>query len=214
LLAKARLAQALVHMEWYYSNSGVQSGPVAIDDLRAKVATGEVLGADLVWRDGMPDWMPASAVPELSVMGVAGVPNAVAGAQVYPQTPGLAIASLVCGLIGMIGFFACWVPGLVGIGGIICGHMALKQIKKNEAQYTGKGLAIGGLVTGYLAVLFLMVATIFVVGVLVLGKRASDSSIKKIDFLKQNISTEIADQPAEEPSDPAPPAETPAEPEQ
>jgi hypothetical protein len=211
LLAKARLAQARVHMEWYYSNSGVQSGPVSIEDLRAKVASGEVLGADLVWRDGMPDWMPASAVSELSGAGRSASAAVSGGAQAYPmapQTSGLAIASLVCGLVGMIGFFACWVPGLVGIGGVICGHMALRQIKRNEAQYIGKGLAIGGLVTGYLATLCVLVSIIVVIGVLILGKKASDSSSSEIQALKQSISTKIAEDSKKTTEDVVPPSES------
>lgn len=207
-------------MEWYYSNSGIQSGPVSIEELRAKVASGEVLGADLVWRDGMPDWMPASAVPELAGVGIAARAvvagaNGGLGAQTYPmapQTPGLAIASLVCGLVGLLGFFACWVPGLVGIGGIICGHMALKKIKGNETQYIGKGLAIGGLVTGYLATLCVVVSAIVILGIFVVSKRASDSSSSELESLKQSITTEMAQDATKDSADVAP--VPPAEPEQ
>lgn len=54
-------------MQWYYSKNGNQLGPVEEGDLRAKVATGEVSPTDLVWRDGMTDWLPSSRVPELAV---------------------------------------------------------------------------------------------------------------------------------------------------
>jgi hypothetical protein len=63
-----------------------------------------------------------------------------------PRSPnsGLAIASLVCG-VGEI-----FTGGLSGIAAVILGHMA-----RNEIRQTGKrgdGMAIAGLVLGYLAI--------------------------------------------------------------
>jgi hypothetical protein len=54
-------------MLWYYSKNAAQLGPVSLDELRAKLASGEVLSTDMVWREGMPDWRPASAMFELAV---------------------------------------------------------------------------------------------------------------------------------------------------
>jgi hypothetical protein len=54
-------------MQWYYSKNAAQLGPVSLDELRAKLASGEVLSTDMVWREGMPDWRPASAMFELEV---------------------------------------------------------------------------------------------------------------------------------------------------
>lgn len=53
-------------MKWFYAKGGSQQGPVDADELRAKVATGEVSASDLVWREGMRDWAPLGDVPELS----------------------------------------------------------------------------------------------------------------------------------------------------
>jgi Domain of unknown function (DUF4190) len=71
-----------------------------------------------------------------------------------PQTAGLAIASLV---LGCLGFLTC---GLTAIPAVICGHLALSRIGKSAGHLTGSGLAIGGLVTGYLTALLLVVSTI------------------------------------------------------
>jgi len=54
-------------MQWYYSKNATQLGPVSLDELRAKLTSGEVLSTDMVWREGMPDWRPASAMFELAV---------------------------------------------------------------------------------------------------------------------------------------------------
>ena len=56
------------------------------------------------------------------------------------STSGLAIASLVCSLIVP---FGC-------IPAVICGHVALGRIKK-EPALQGRGLALAGLIIGYVA---------------------------------------------------------------
>ena len=53
-------------MEWYYAKHGERKGPVTIATLRSMMVTGEVAQTDLVWREGMSDWLPAGQVPEIS----------------------------------------------------------------------------------------------------------------------------------------------------
>lgn len=70
------------------------------------------------------------------------------------RTSGLAIASLVTGL-----FFWRWViPGLIAI---VLGHLALESIEDSGGTKTGRGMAIAGIVLGWVG--------IGLVGVLVLG---------------------------------------------
>ena len=80
----------------------------------------------------------------------------------YQQKPGsgLAIASLVCGILGVLtGIFI--FSGLsLGLAGIVLGIVALVKVKNGTAS--GKGMAIGGIVTGALGM-------IVAVGVLILG---------------------------------------------
>ena len=49
-------------MKWYYAKGGSQQGPVSTEDLQAKISRGELAASDLVWRDGMKDWLPLSQV--------------------------------------------------------------------------------------------------------------------------------------------------------
>ncbi len=51
---------------WYYSKMGLQQGPVPEDELRTKIRRGEIGDSNLVWREGMGDWLPLSQVAELS----------------------------------------------------------------------------------------------------------------------------------------------------
>ena len=64
-----------------------------------------------------------------------------------PKTSGLAIWSLV---LGILGFFCFSI--LAGIPAVICGHTALSRIKRSGGLLEGNGLAIGGLVTGYISI--------------------------------------------------------------
>jgi Domain of unknown function (DUF4190) len=73
------------------------------------------------------------------------VPQAMAPQwSLQPQNSNKAIASLVCGVL-----FFC---GPASIAAIILGHLALADIKRSANRMTGQGLAIAGLVLGYVGV--------------------------------------------------------------
>jgi uncharacterized membrane protein YdbT with pleckstrin-like domain len=60
-------------------------------------------------------------------------------------TSGLAVAALVTGL-----FFWCFlVPGIVGI---VLGFIALEQIADAQGRVKGRGMAIAGIVLGYVGI--------------------------------------------------------------
>ena len=63
------------------------------------------------------------------------------------QTNSLAVVSLVCGILG-------WtlLPFLGSIVAIVCGHMARSEIRRAPDRLEGDGLAIAGLVLGYLSI--------------------------------------------------------------
>ncbi len=79
----------------------------------------------------------------------------VARAAQRQSTNGPAVASLVFG----IGQVFLW--GLGGIIAIVCGHVARSQIRKTGQQ--GDGLAVAGLVLGYLGVLLPLVTAALIV---------------------------------------------------
>jgi Domain of unknown function (DUF4190) len=70
-------------------------------------------------------------------------------------TSGLAIASLVLGIV--------WVFWIGSILAVIFGHIALSRIKASRGMIEGKGLAIAGLVLGYLGIATLVLWIIFFV---------------------------------------------------
>ena len=63
---------------------------------------------------------------------------------------GLAIASLILGILGVLTAFFL-LGGLLGLVAVILGFVALGKIKRGEAD--GRGMAIGGIVTGGIALL-------------------------------------------------------------
>jgi len=75
-----------------------------------------------------------------------------AEAVVLVKTSGLAIASLVLGISGVL--CGC----VAGIPAIICGHIALAKIKEAAGALTGRGMAIAGLVLGYLSIVIFFFA--------------------------------------------------------
>lgn len=52
--------------EWFVTHEGKQFGPVSIDDLKFEVERGELNPRlDMVWKDGMEDWIPAGELDGL-----------------------------------------------------------------------------------------------------------------------------------------------------
>lgn len=83
----------------------------------------------------------------------------------------LAVVSLCLGIASVTVGWCCYIGLLLSPAALITGFIALSQIKKDPSRYTGRGLAIGGIVTGtvYLAALVLFVliygAAIFLGGI-------------------------------------------------
>lgn len=52
--------------EWFVTHDGKQFGPVSLDDLRFEMERGELNPRlDMVWKNGMGDWIPAGEVEGL-----------------------------------------------------------------------------------------------------------------------------------------------------
>ncbi len=121
--------------DWFYAKDGAQKGPVGIEELKSLRVSGQVGQDDLVWREGMDDWLPYRDVAELSVSisgippvgasGVGGAPRSTSANQVYAPPGSASIAgggapgvvpptylwqSIVCNLLCCLPF---GIPGIV-----------------------------------------------------------------------------------------------------
>lgn len=175
-------------MNWYYATNGAQKGPIPIEDLKSRIASGEVAPTDLAWREGMSDWMPVATIAELKSEPPApraetsepAFPAAAPAPEPYrpptqasapapgyqpvsqmPPSQGLAIASMVCGIIALI--FCCgWYVALpLSIAAIVMGHIATSKAKADPQRFGGRGMARAGLITGYLALIGSILVAIF-----------------------------------------------------
>lgn len=65
-------------------------------------------------------------------------------------TSGMAVASLILGLLGLSGV-CCWPLVILSVIGVLCGHLALGETRSGVKA--GNGLAVAGLIVSYLTVL-------------------------------------------------------------
>ena len=74
------------------------------------------------------------------------------------STSALAVASLIAGIFSWI-----LMPFIAGVVAVICGHMARGEIKRSNGTLEGDGLAIAGLVLGWINVVLCVLAVAAVV---------------------------------------------------
>ena len=174
-------------MQWYYSKNGTQLGPVEEADLRSKLTAGEVSANDLVWREGMTDWLPAARVPELGAVvaqpqynptspvagGAPQSPYVPPGMQSYvpqPVTPGAgkATTSMVLGIVGLVlSMCGCYSLLLVlpcAIMAVIFGNQVKALVAANQAPVTELGKAKAGVIMGWIAIGINVLITLLFIG--------------------------------------------------
>jgi hypothetical protein len=158
-------------MQIHVARAGKELGAFSLEEVRAGLSSGKFLPTDFGWMDGQPDWARLDALPGLTptpppepestpvpaaelTESEEGAPRPrVFGSHVrLPKqaaaapASSLAVASLVCGVLSLSA-----VPLILAIPAIICGHLARQRIRRSEGALGGDGLALGGLITGYLS---------------------------------------------------------------
>jgi competence protein ComGC len=124
-----------------------------------------------------------------------------------PKNCGLAMWSLVLGILAIVLSVVCIGP-LLGIPAVICGHMAYSRIKRSAGALEGGGLALGGLITGYVSIAMVpligMMAAIaipnFVKARSTAQMHACIANLQLIDGAKQQWALENKKQPADTPT--------------
>lgn len=114
---------------------------------------------------------PAYPAPSAPAYGTPGYAGPVYPAPVYPARPssGVAIAAMICGIVGFVFSWATLfilIPVLVSIAAVILGHVALGQLKKNP-NLGGRGMAITGLVLGYIPIAITLILLVIAIIALV-----------------------------------------------
>ena len=149
-------------MQFFLVLNGQSAGPFEETQVRALLAAGEATPGTLACPVGGTEWRPLGDVLGSSgpAMPLAPYPGPFPAAA---PTNGLAIASLVLGCAGL----ACC--GVTSLPAVICGHIALGQLNRAGGAQAGRGLAIAGLVLGYLMVAGAALYLLFFIGIGILG---------------------------------------------
>jgi hypothetical protein len=87
-----------------------------------------------------------------------------------PTSNGIAVASLVLGILAVVLFFTIWIPVVLGILAIVFGALGISKTNKQGAPQ--KGLAIAGLVCGAAGI---ALAILFIVFVIALGTSGAET---------------------------------------
>ena len=176
-------------MQIHIARDGKQLGPFSLEEINRQLAAGTLSLSDNAWYEGASGWAPLSSVPGVTTAATTpasspavpaatpsvapSVPAATGAGPAAPQvvvvaapTEPLAIWSLILSIVGLLGF-CCGGP-VLGIAGVICGHLGLSKINANP-QLQGRGLAMAGLVIGYLSVVSWALYLIFFGGLAALG---------------------------------------------
>lgn len=147
-------------MQFHVAQNGEKTGPFEREEVLRRLVAGEFKGSDLGWHEGLADWEPLSKlipppIPNPAAQPVFGPATASGTAPIVAAgSSGMALASMICGILGLL----LWLPC---IPAIILGHLSLSAIKKSAGALGGRGMAITGLITGYL-----MIAAIPIIAIL------------------------------------------------
>ena len=112
-----------------------------------------------------------------------------------PKTDGGAIASMV---LGIASFVLC-LSFLAGIPAIILGHISRSKIKKSMGRLQGDGMALTGLILGYISLLFIPIIAAIVIPNLLRARisaneAAAASTVRTINTMQITYSTTYPEQ--------------------
>ena len=120
-------------------------GPVTGEEIYDWIRQGRADGYSMARVIGSDSGQPLGSFPEF-VGPLHGLPW-VRTTQPQPKAHSLAIASLVLGIVSIV-FYPLGL--FLGIPAVYCGHRARHAIAEQPGEVGGHGLAVGGLVTGYI----------------------------------------------------------------
>lgn len=107
--------------QWWYVKEGQRIGPLTASELKSLAADGQLSASDMVWKEGLVNWLPASSVKGLIQTDSAGLPPPLPSNSGIPALP--PITTLVKPRkMSLIPKVALW------IGGVFFGLIVLDAI--------------------------------------------------------------------------------------
>ena len=173
---------------WYFELNGTQQGPEEAALILQRLRNGELSSTTLVWREGMADWQALHTVPELmqenQVMpanpvtqpgGMVQPPQGQPGVGMMPTQNGLALTSMILAILSVVLTLGCGIGAILAIPAVILGHIGRKQIREGDNMQTGEGMALSGLIIGYI-VIALAVVMVGFVAIAIISESSSKGS--------------------------------------
>jgi hypothetical protein len=161
-------------MQIHVARDGKQVGIFSLEEINLQLAAGTLSLSDQAWYEGAAGWAALSTVPgvsaaipasaQISPAPAPGVPMTLAPQR---KTEPLAILALVFGCAGLFGF-CCSFLFAMAVAGVVCGHLALVRIKANP-ELEGHGLALAGMIVGYVAIGMWLIVILFFGGLAALS---------------------------------------------
>jgi hypothetical protein len=128
--------------EWYYAEDGQQRGPVTFDIIQALAISGKLRPNDLVWKVGMPQWVPANT--QAGLFAAMPAPRQTERRESFrddeweprPVKKSGGAGWIIGSIIGVVLLVGC-----CGVGGVIIAVIANNSKQSNERTWslgTGK----------------------------------------------------------------------------
>ena len=130
---------------------GKEYGPISAEQLRQWIIEGRANSATHVLVEGAPEWKPLGSLPEFSLLFAAKPPAAAPalfapGTMPAQTTNAFATTGLILGIISLSAGLCCCYGLPFNITGLVFSLVALGQIRSQPEKYSGRGMAIAGVV--------------------------------------------------------------------
>ena len=131
---------------------GKEYGPATEADLRGWITQGRLDAQTQVREEQSAEWTTLGAMPEFAETLSSAkrmTPTPTVAPPPVAKLSGLAITSLVLGVLGFVTL------GITALPGVILGIVALVKIQKSQSRLSGSGMAIAGICVSGFALLIL-----------------------------------------------------------
>ncbi|MFP4053768.1 MAG: DUF4339 domain-containing protein [Phycisphaerae bacterium] len=134
--------------QWYCLANGQQHGPVDEDTLRQWIGENRLTRSDLVWREGMDEWVAVSAVPELSGSQPPSAPSPYSPPRAGPQARSSTVPAGMQPhrgetilILSILSWFTCFILGIVAL--VMAGN-DLQEMDAGRMDPAGRSLTNAG----------------------------------------------------------------------